>query len=70
MGNIDYKEPIPPFSDQLIINFNSSGLLYIRRLTSMVLIHTLFPEPVAPAINPCGIFCKSVTIGFPEISKT
>lgn len=30
--------------------------------------HTLLPEPVAPAINVCGILLKSPTTHFPEIS--
>ncbi len=32
----------------------------------MVLIQTLFPLPVAPAIKRWGIFAKSATIGFPR----
>ena len=34
----------------------------------MALIPTDLPEPVVPAINKCGIFCKSATIGLPAIS--
>ena len=30
-------------------------------------IHTLFPEPVAPAIKRCGIVDKSATTAFPSI---
>ncbi len=29
---------------------------------------TLFPDPVAPAINRCGIFIRSAIIGLPAIS--
>ena len=37
-------------------------------LAIRVFIHTLFPEPVAPAIKTCGIFAISVTIASPETS--
>ncbi len=33
-----------------------------------VLIHTDFPEPVAPAMSRCGIFAISVTTTWPPIS--
>ena len=37
-------------------------------LTKHVLIHTDFPEPVAPAINKCGIFAKFAVKEFPATS--
>ena len=37
-------------------------------LAIRVFIHTLLPEPVAPAIKTCGIFAISVTIASPETS--
>ena len=51
------------------INFTSCGFALYKMLVKMALIHTLLPEPVAPAISPCGIFRISVTIGSPEISS-
>lgn len=35
----------------------------------MELIQTDFPEPVAPAIKPCGILRKSIVTGFPVKSR-
>ncbi|COF57597.1 Uncharacterised protein [Streptococcus pneumoniae] len=51
------------------INFTSCGFALYKILVKIALIHTLLPEPVAPAISPCGIFRISVTIGSPEISS-
>ena len=37
-------------------------------LAIIVLMHTLLPDPVAPAIKRCGIFARSATTGLPEMS--
>src|SRR5699024_1061316 len=47
------------------IIFTSTGEALYNKLTKIELIQTDFPEPVAPAINPCGIFRKSRVTGSP-----
>ena len=51
-----------------MISFTSSGSALYNTLMIRVLIHTDFPEPVAPAIRRCGIFAISATTVFPPIS--
>ncbi len=46
----------------------SSGVAWVRMLAMMALIATLFPAPVAPAINMCGIRAKSPTRTAPPTS--
>ena len=41
-------------------NFRLSGWHLYSKHVIIVLIPTDFPEPVAPAINKCGIFVKSI----------
>ena len=51
-----------------MISFTSSGDALYKILIISVLMHTLFPEPVDPAIKTCGIFPISVTTVCPAIS--
>ena len=46
----------------------SSGRALYSRLQIIAFKATLFPAPVAPAINRCGIFSSSATTGLPTIS--
>ena len=50
------------------MSFTSCGdrLYKIERI--MLLTHTDFPEPVAPAIKRCGVFTRSMICGFPRMS--
>ena len=50
------------------ISFNSSGVAWNIRPASSALMHTLLPEPVAPAISMCGIRVRSPTTELPETS--
>ncbi len=51
-----------------MISFTSSGSAWYKILMISVLIHTDFPDPVAPATSKCGIFAISAITVFPEIS--
>ena len=51
-----------------MISLTSSGEALYKMLMINVLIQTLFPEPVDPAIRTCGIFAISVTTVCPAIS--
>ena len=51
-----------------MISFTSSGSARYKILIIIVLIQTDLPEPVAPAINRCGIFAMSAIMTFPAIS--
>ena len=48
--------------------FTSLGLALYIILEIIVFIHTLFPEPVEPAIKTCGIFAMSANCIFPATS--
>ena len=48
--------------------FTSLGFALYIILEIIVFIHTLFPEPVEPAINTCGIFAISANWIFPATS--
>ncbi len=50
------------------ISFTWAGVALYKRLVIIELIQTLLPEPVAPAINRCGIAARSTTTGFPAMS--
>ena len=47
------------------IIFKSVGVALYSRLTRIELMQTDLPEPVAPAIIPCGILRKSIVTGSP-----
>ena len=51
-----------------MISFTSSGSALKMMLMIKVLIQTDLPEPVAPAINRCGILAISAITGCPAIS--
>ena len=51
-----------------MISLTSFGSALYKILMISVLMQTDLPEPVAPAINRCGIFAISVTITLPPIS--
>ena len=51
-----------------MISLTSSGAALYKILIIKVLIHTDLTDPVAPAINKCGILARSVTTVFPPIS--
>ena len=50
-----------------MIRRTSSGVDLKRMLEIRLFIHTLFPDPVAPATRRCGILARSATKGSPEI---
>ena len=50
------------------INLTSSGSDLNSKLNSIAFKPTDLPEPVVPATSKCGIFARSTTIGFPDIS--
>ena len=47
------------FFGSIRTSFNELGCILNSKLVRMVLIPTLFPEPVDPAISKCGIFDRS-----------
>ena len=51
-----------------MIRRTSAGPDLNNRLSNMEFTPTDFPEPVVPATSRCGIFARSATIGWPEIS--
>ena len=51
-----------------ITSFTSLGFALYIILVIIVFIQTLFPEPVEPAINVCGIFAISAIATFPATS--
>ena len=51
-----------------MISLTSDGSALYKMLMISVLIHTDLPEPVAPAINKCGILAISVIMRLPAIS--
>ena len=52
----------------IIKSLTSSGEALNNMLMIKLLMHTLLPDPVAPATNRCGILVISAIITFPEIS--
>jgi hypothetical protein len=44
------------------------GVDLYNKLIMIALMPTDLPDPVVPAINRCGIFCRSATIGLPAMS--
>ena len=50
------------------INLTSSGSDLNNKLNNIAFKPTDLPEPVVPATSKCGIFARSTTIGFPDIS--
>ncbi len=49
-------------------SLSSSGVARDRTEQSSELRKTLLPVPVAPATSRCGIFARSVWVGFPKMS--
>lgn len=59
--------PVPPLSDRSE-SATSSGKRHCNKLVIIVLMHTLFPDPVAPAIRRCGISFRFAITLRPEMS--
>ncbi len=57
------------FLGSIITSRKSSGELLQIRQVIIEVIHTLFPEPVVPAIKICGIVPRSAATGSPETSR-
>ena len=51
-----------------IMNFTSRSDFFVIKVDINVLTATLFPDPVCPAINRCGIFAISIILSLPTIS--
>ena len=68
------KWGIPSYTDNssilgsMRISLTSFGSDLNNKLNNIAFTPTDFPEPVVPATSKCGIFAKSTTTGFPEIS--